>query len=111
MQHFLKVTDFNLEQVQEVFLQAKSLKADRFSQDSILDKQSWGLLFYKNSTRTRVSFEVGINELGGNPVVLNSKQTQIGRGETIEDSSKVLSRYTKSLKLLLNTQPYRLSTD
>ena len=97
MQHFLKVTDFNLEQIQAVFSQANSLKKDRFSSHSVLNNQSWGLLFYKNSTRTRVSFEVGINELGGYPVVLNSQQTQIGRGETIEDSSKVLSRYLHGL--------------
>jgi ornithine carbamoyltransferase len=62
-----------------------------------LNKQSWGLLFYKSSTRTRVSFEVGVNELGGHPIVLNSQQTQIGRGETVEDSSKVLSRYLHGL--------------
>ena len=53
--------------------------------------------FYKSSTRTRVSFEVGVNELGGFPIVLNSQQTQIGRGETVEDSSKVLSRYLHGL--------------
>ena len=97
MQHFLKVTDFNLEHAQAVFSQAKSFKAGRLSTPPVLDKQSWGLLFYKNSTRTRVSFEVGIKELGGYPVVLNSQQTQIGRGETIEDSSKVLSRYLHGL--------------
>ncbi len=62
-----------------------------------MNKQSWGLLFYKSSTRTRVSFEVGVNELGGHPIVLNSQQTQIGRGETVEDSSKVLSRYLHGL--------------
>ena len=62
-----------------------------------MNKQSWGLLFYKSSTRTRVSFEVGVNELGGHPIVLNSQQTQLGRGETVEDSSKVLSRYLHGL--------------
>lgn len=97
MQHFLKVTDFNLEHAQAVFLQAKAFKEDRPSACSVLDRQSWGLLFYKNSTRTRVSFEVGIHELGGHPVILNSQQTQISRGETIADSAKVLSRYLHGL--------------
>ena len=97
MHHFLKVTDFTLEQAQEVFALAKSFKDDRRNTPPALDKQSWGLLFYKSSTRTRVSFEVGVHELGGHPLVLNSQQTQIGRGESVADSSKVLSRYLHGL--------------
>ena len=97
MHHFLKVTDFTLEQAQEVFSLAKSFKDDRWNTPAALNKQSWGLLFYKSSTRTRVSFEVGVHELGGHPLVLNSQQTQIGRGETVADSSKVLSRYLHGL--------------
>jgi len=97
MKHFLKATDFTLEQAQSVFSLAKSLKQDRLNTPNLLEKQSWGLLFYKSSTRTRVSFEVGIHELGGHPVVLNSQQTQIGRGETTKDSAKVLSRYLHGL--------------
>jgi len=97
MHHFLKVTDFTLKQAQAVFVLAKAFKDDRFNTPATLNKQSWGLLFYKSSTRTRVSFEVGVNELGGHPIVLNSQQTQIGRGETVEDSSKVLSRYLHGL--------------
>ncbi|MGK0456417.1 MAG: ornithine carbamoyltransferase [Lentimonas sp.] len=97
MHHFLKITDFTLEQAQSVFSLAKSFKKDRLNVPNLLNRQSWGLLFYKSSTRTRVSFEVGIHELGGNPIVLNSKQTQIGRGETTKDSAKVLSRYLHGL--------------
>lgn len=93
MNHFLKETDFSLEQAQHVFQLAKQFKADRLNNPQPLNMQSWGLLFYKSSTRTRISFEVGVNELGGFPVVLNSQNTQIGRGETIEDSAKVMSRY------------------
>jgi len=97
MHHFLQVTDFTLQQAQEVFTLAKSFKDNRLNGPQPLNMQSWGLLFYKSSTRTRVSFEVGVNELGGFPVVLNSQQTQIGRGETVKDSSKVLSRYLHGL--------------
>jgi ornithine carbamoyltransferase len=97
MQHFLKETDFSLEQAQEVFSLAKKLKAERLNSPQPLNMQSWGLLFYKSSTRTRISFEVGVNELGGFPVVLNSDQTQINRGETIADSAKVMSRYLHGL--------------
>jgi ornithine carbamoyltransferase len=99
MHHFLKITDFTLEQLQSVFLLAQSFKKDRLNVPNLLDRQSWGLLFYKSSTRTRVSFEVGIHELGGNPIVLNSNQMQIGRGETAEDSAKVLSRYLHGLMI------------
>lgn len=97
MQHFLTETDFSLEQAQEVFSLARTLKASRLNGPQPLNMQSWGLLFYKSSTRTRISFEVGVNELGGFPVVLNSSQTQINRGETIADSAKVMSRYLHGL--------------
>lgn len=97
MKHFLKETDFSLEQAQAVFSLAKTLKAERLNSPQPLNMQSWGLLFYKSSTRTRISFEVGVNELGGFPLVLNSSQTQINRGETIADTAKVMSRYLHGL--------------
>jgi ornithine carbamoyltransferase len=97
MHHFLKETDFTLEEAQAVFRTAKAFKDARLDTPPSLNKQSWGLLFYKSSTRTRVSFEVGINELGGFPIVLNAQNTQIGRGETVADSAKVLSRYLHGL--------------
>lgn len=97
MHHFLKETDFTLQQAQEVFTLAKEFKANRLNCPAALNMQSWGLLFYKSSTRTRISFEVGVNELGGFPVVLNSNQTQINRGETIADSARVMSRYLHGL--------------
>ena len=97
MHHFLKETDFTLDQAQDVFTLAKQFKSARLNHAQPLSMQSWGLLFYKSSTRTRISFEVGVNELGGFPVVLNSQNTQIGRGETIEDSAKVMSRYLHGL--------------
>lgn len=97
MHHFLKETDFTPEQAQQVFLLAKQFKHDRLNCPQPLNKQSWGLLFYKSSTRTRISFEVGVNELGGFPVVLDSQNTQIGRGETIADTAKVMSQYLHGL--------------
>ena len=97
MHHFLKETDFTPEQAQQVFLLAKQFKHDRLNCPQPLNKQSWGLLFYKSSTRTRISFEVGVNELGGFPIVLDSQNTQIGRGETIADTAKVMSQYLHGL--------------
>ena len=97
MHHFLKETDFTPKQAQHVFLLAKQFKDDRLNCPQNLKKQSWGLLFYKSSTRTRISFEVGVNELGGFPIVLDSQNTQIGRGETIADTAKVMSQYLHGL--------------
>ena len=98
MKHFLKENDFSNDEILEIFDRASHLKQNRkqgLAND--LAGQTWGLLFYKNSTRTRVSFEVGINELGGKALVLDQKTTQIGRGESIHDTAQVLSRYLHGL--------------
>ena len=97
MKHFNHITDFSLEELQATLKQTKDLKHNRAHTPKSLDQQSWGLLFYKSSTRTRVSFEVGIQELGANAIVLNSQNTQIGRGESIKDTAIVLSRYLHGL--------------
>jgi len=98
MKHFLTETDFDHNEIIEVFQHAAQFKEDRKNRPhpALLD-QNWGMLFYKNSTRTRVSFEVGIRELGGNSVIIDQSSTQIGRGESIEDTVKVLSRYLDGL--------------
>ncbi len=93
MKHFLTELDFSLEEAAAVFQRAREYKALGRKTPSVLDRQSWGMLFFKNSTRTRVSFEVGIHQLGGQAVILNSQNTQLNRGETIADTAKVLSRY------------------
>ena len=98
MRHFLTENDFDQKEIIEVFEQASLFKKNRAERPSSdLSGQSWGLLFYKNSTRTRVSFEVGIRELGANPLVIDQSSTQIGRGESIGDTARVLSRYLDGL--------------
>ena len=99
MRHFLQENDFQNEEVVQIFANAfRFEKYPGFSdQPKDLAGQSWGMLFYKQSTRTRVSFEVGIRELGGNPLILDQSSTQIGRGESIEDTAKVLSRFLDGL--------------
>ena len=94
MKHFLKTTDFNKQELESVFDLARKFKTER-GQTKLtdLEGQSWGMLFFKSSTRTRVSFEVGIQELGGNALYLNKNDIQISRGETIADTARVLSRY------------------
>ncbi len=98
MKHFLKETDFSPAQVAELFALARELKALRGTAlGTVLQHQTWALIFSKSSTRTRVSFEVGIHELGGNPLFLSKNDIQLGRGESIEDTARVLSRFVHGL--------------
>ena len=98
MKHFLKETDFQAHELPELFALAQSLKAGRGRVASAaLAGQTWAMIFSKSSTRTRVSFEVGIHELGGNPLFLNRNDIQIGRGESIGDTARVLSRFVHGL--------------
>ena len=98
MRHFLQENDFTNEETVDVFSTAFDLKSNRSQRPTTdLGGQSWGMMFYKQSTRTRVSFEVGIRELGGNPLILDQSSTQIGRGESVADTAKVLSRFLDGL--------------
>jgi ornithine carbamoyltransferase len=98
MKHFLKETDFRADALPEIFNLARTLKQGRGrSRADVLAGQTWAMIFSKSSTRTRVSFEVGIHELGGNPLFLNKNDIQIGRGETIADTARVLSRFVHGL--------------
>ena len=98
MKHFLEENNFVKEEITSVFDHAFDFKQSRMQRPTEdLSGQSWGMLFYKNSTRTRVSFEVGIRELGGNPVLLDLSSTQIGRGESVKDTARVLSRFLDGL--------------
>jgi ornithine carbamoyltransferase len=98
MRHFLKETDFTPQEIGEVFARAREFKRARGRKAALpLAGQTWALIFAKSSTRTRVSFEVGIRELGGYPLFLNHNDIQLGRGESIEDTARVLSRYVHGL--------------
>jgi len=99
MKHFLKETDFTRSELPRLFALARDLKRKRGKKAAPkpLQGQTWALIFSKSSTRTRVSFEVGIHELGGNPLFLNRNDIQLGRGETIEDTARVLSRFVHGL--------------
>jgi ornithine carbamoyltransferase len=97
MKHFLKETDFKPSELSGLFEQAREFKANRGRHARPLAGQTWAMIFSKSSTRTRVSFEVGIHELGGNPLFLNRNDIQLGRGETIADTARVLSRFVHGL--------------
>lgn len=89
---FLSVSDFSKEEVLEAIRYAIELKRDRFKDQSLKGK-SIGLIFMKQSTRTRLSFEVGVYQMGGQPIYISASSTQISRGEDIKDTARVMSRY------------------
>jgi ornithine carbamoyltransferase len=92
---FLDICDLDKTCLREILNVAKQLKEEQEKGrgKKLLEGKQLAMIFEKNSTRTRVSFEVGINQLGGNAVIVSSKDSQIGRGEPILDTAKVLSRY------------------
>src|SRR5918912_61944 len=96
---YLSVDDLGVEELRDVLGLARRLKADRTLHSTALAGRSIALIFEKASTRTRVSFEVGIAQLGAHPLTLSSAELQLGRGETIEDTGRVLSRYVDAIVL------------
>lgn len=91
--HFLKETDFSATEAAQIFALARHYKQERGRHEQPLAGQTWAMIFAKSSTRTRVSFDVGIHELGGHPLFLGMSDIQLGRGETIGDTARVLSRF------------------
>ncbi|WP_046174786.1 ornithine carbamoyltransferase [Domibacillus indicus] len=96
---FLKLLDFSAEEVEALVVLADDMKKQKEKYFDALKGQILGMIFEKNSTRTRVSFETAILQLGGNGMFLSSDQLQIGRGETIEDTGKVLSGYLDGIMI------------
>ncbi len=98
VKHFLKETDFTIREAAEVFALARTLKRERGVRPATaLAGQTWAMIFAKSSTRTRVSFEVGLHELGARPLFLSKNDIQLGRGESVADTARVLSRYVHGL--------------
>ena len=93
MKHFLSIESQTAERLQALLDLAMQFKANRGkSSEQLLTGQTWAMLFSKPSTRTRVSFEVGIREMGGNVIFLSQGDIQLGRGEPIIDTARVLGR-------------------
>jgi Ornithine carbamoyltransferase len=89
---FVSFTDLSREEVLSIIDYAKKLKKDKFA-DRTLEGKSIGLIFMKQSTRTRLSFEVGVYQMGGQPIYISGSTTQLSRGEDIKDTARVMSRY------------------
>jgi ornithine carbamoyltransferase len=93
LRHFLGLRGVDEKTIREMLKLAARYKAERHSISwRPLAGQTWALIFNKSSTRTRVSFEVGVRELGGSPLFLNGNDLQLGRGEPIKDTARVLGR-------------------
>jgi ornithine carbamoyltransferase len=97
--HFLDLKDFSPAQLRALLTDAARLKRTRTTAKKTLTGKTLALIFEKPSTRTRVSFEVAMRELGGDVIVLSPRDMQIGRGETIADTANVLSRYVHAIML------------
>lgn len=95
--HFLRDDDLTPGEQAEVLQLAADLKKDPFSRRPLDGPRGVAVIFDKNSTRTRFSFEVGIAQLGGHAVVVDGRSTQLGREETLQDTAKVLSRYVDAI--------------
>ena len=101
MKHLLKMLDLSTEEIIEILNLADQLKYElkHNSPHPHLKGKSLGMIFQKSSTRTRVSFETGMYQLGGYPLFLSSHDLQIGRGEPVQDTARVLSRYLDGIMI------------
>lgn len=104
--HFLRLTDYSREDLLDLLDLAADLKARqaRGEPHRVLEGKTLAMLFEKSSTRTRVSFEVGMFQLGGHALFLSPRDTQIGRGEPVRDTARVLSRYVDALMVRTYSQ-------
>ncbi len=97
VRHFLDVHHLDTATLRHILDQAIAIKADKAAHRTLFQDKTLALIFEKPSTRTRVSFEVGMRQLGGNVLVLKPDDMQLGRGETIGDTARVLSRYVDAV--------------
>jgi len=95
--HFLRDDDLSPAEQAQVLDLAAAMKADRYAYRPLAGPQSVAVLFDKASLRTRLSFDVGIADLGGNPIIVDTQTTHFGRGETLADAARVLSRYVAAI--------------
>jgi ornithine carbamoyltransferase len=106
---FIEIHDYSAAEVKEIFELARDIKAAPKKYGDALQGQTLAMIFEKSSTRTRVSFEVGMFQLGGHALFLSSRDIQLGRGEPIYDTAKVLSRYVDGI--MARTFAHKTVTD
>lgn len=101
MKHLLKLSDLSTQEITQLLNLADQLKYEKKNgiEHHYLKGKTLGMIFQKSSTRTRVSFEVGMYDLGGSALFLSSNDLQIGRGEPVEDTARVMSRYLDGIMI------------
>src|SRR5215475_13639162 len=95
--HLISIHDLTAAEVAGLFNLAADVKAHPAKYENHMHRKSLGMIFEKSSTRTRVSFEVGMVQLGGHALFLSSRDIQLGRGEPVSDTARVLSRYADGI--------------
>ena len=108
LKHFLDLDVMTAQTLRAILDSAAALKKDRHGGHKPLAGRTLAMVFEKPSTRTRVSFQVGMQQLGGNVVNLSPQETQIGRGESIADTARVLSRYVDVI-MMRTSAPAKLA--
>jgi ornithine carbamoyltransferase len=106
---FIEIHDYSADEVMQIFEIARDMKADPAKFTTALQGQTLAMIFEKSSTRTRVSFEAGMFQLGGHALFLSARDIQLGRGEPIYDTAKVLSRYVDGI--MARTFAHKTVTD
>src|SRR6476469_5837711 len=106
---FIEIHDYTAAEVMQIFELARDIKANPKKYRDTLDGKTLAMIFEKSSTRTRVSFEVGMYQLGGHALFLSARDIQLGRGEPIYDTAKVLSRYVDGI--MARTFAHKTVTD
>ncbi|MBA7508939.1 Ornithine carbamoyltransferase [subsurface metagenome] len=101
---FLTLKDYSKEEIKYLLDLSGKIKKDKNSYSKVLEGKNIAMLFDKHSTRTRLSFEAGINQLGGNSIYLDSKKLQISRGETYQDTAKIFSAYLDGMVIRTYSQ-------
>src|ERR1041384_7118849 len=106
---FIEIHDYTADEVRDIFKLARDIKASPKKFNDTLQGQTLAMIFEKSSTRTRVSFEVGMFQLGGHALFLSARDIQLGRGEPLPDTARVLSRYIDGI--MARTFAHKTVTD
>jgi len=99
LRHFLDLVDVPAKDLRQIIEVARAMKAERLATDQPLAGKTLAMIFERPSTRTRVSFEVAMRQLGGDTILLTAEEMQLGRGETLADTARVLSRYIDAIMI------------
>lgn len=102
VRHFIDLKDFNADTLKGILKKAHALKAEKYNPPQIFTGLTLAMMFDKRSTRTRMSFEVAMKQLGGHTVVMNKEESQIGGAESIESTAQVMSRFVDAIMVRMS---------